>query len=310
MARVLVTGASGFVGSCLVRRLLRDGHEVHVLLQPEHQGWRLQEVRREIVVHAASLEDEAGVLRCMREVRPNWVFHLAAYGAYSQQADVSKIYRTNVLGTVHLVQAALASEVQVVVNTGSSSEYGFKDHAPSEDEVVEPNSDYAVSKVSATLFCQFTARKYATRIPTLRLYSVYGPYEEPSRFVATLVAKGLRGELPPLVDGKIARDFVFVDDVCDAYVTVAKAQGEEPAAIYNVGSGRQTTIADAVAVARELFAIADEPRWGAFEKRSWDTSIWVADPRKMQRELGWKATTTLRDGLARTAEWLKSRAPR
>lgn len=300
-----MTGASGFVGACLARRLLQEGHDVHALVRPTHQAWRLDEVRQDVVLHAANLEDEDSVTRCLRQVRPEWVFHLAACGAYSHQTEARQIFRTNVLGTVNLVCAALAAGVEVFVNTGSSSEYGFKDHGPSEMEPVEPNSEYAVAKASATFFCQLTARKERRRIPTLRLYSVYGPYEEPSRLVPTLIVNGFQGRLPRLVDPNIARDFVFVEEVCGAYLAAAQIETNDPGPVYNVGSGRQTTIADAVAASRELFAIREEPHWGSYGNRKWDTTIWVADPRRIALELGWRATVGFREGLAATAQWLR-----
>jgi len=94
--------------------------------------------------------------------------------------------------------------------------------------------------------------------------------------------------------------------VCEAYLAAVNVDGADLGPIYNVGSGRQVTIADAVAVARELFGIAAEPRWGEFQQRGWDTSIWISDPAKIKRELGWQARTTFREGLERTAAWSRS----
>jgi len=104
------------------------------------------------------------------------------------QVDVQRMLQTNIFGTANLVQACLKTGFDTFVNTGSSSEYGFKDHAPSENELPEPNSHYAVAKVSATMFCQFTARNQKVHIPTLRLYSVYGPFEEPTRLLPRVIS--------------------------------------------------------------------------------------------------------------------------
>jgi nucleoside-diphosphate-sugar epimerase len=190
------------------------------------------------------------------------------------------------------------------VQAGSSSEYGFKDHAPSEDERVDPNSAYAVGKVAATNYCRFVACRDSVPYTTLRLYSVYGPWEEPGRLLPTLAVHGLEGRLPPLVSPDTARDFVHVDDVCDAFVRAATAEGLEPGAIFNVGSGRQTTLRDIVAVTREVLAVAQEPVWGTAQARSWDTSVWVSDPRRIRAAIGWEASTPLRDGVGGLAEWL------
>src|SRR5262245_31360497 len=141
--RVLVTGASGFVGANLARRLLRDGHEVHVLLRPEHRPWRLKAISTEIRIHVASIDDREGVRKAVSEARPEWVFHLAAYGAYSSEHGMERMVRTNVDGCVSLLDAAIENGAVAFVNAGSSSEYGWKDHAPDEEEALQPNSHYA-----------------------------------------------------------------------------------------------------------------------------------------------------------------------
>ncbi len=302
--RVLVTGASGFVGSVLVRRLLSDGHAVHALVRPGSERWRLDGL--DVPLVEVDLADGAAVTDTVAAVRPEWIFHLAAHGAYASQKDLRQMVESNLLGTIYLVDACLESGFETLVNTGSSSEYGFTDHAPSESEPPHPNSDYAVTKLSATLYCRATAEQRGARIPTLRLYSVYGPYEDPTRLVPALAVHGLAGALPPLVSPDVARDFVFVEDVVDAYVAAASSKTGEPGAIYNVGTGAQVTVAQAVETARNVLSIGAEPRWGTMPNRSWDTSVWISDARKIERELGWKATTGFEEGFRLFADWLRS----
>ena len=300
MARTLVTGGSGFVGANLTRRLLSEGHEVHLLLRPGYTRWRLQEIEEEVRIHLGDLRDREEVTRLFEQAGPEWVFHLATYGAYVWQDDVHDMVETNIKGTINLVRAGLEAGVQVIVNTGSSSEYGLKDHAPSEDELLIPNSHYAWTKAAATHFCTYLARCESIPIPTLRLYSVYGPYEEPSRLIPTLIAKGLEGTLPPLVNPDIGRDFVFVEDVCEAYLLAAQQRPRDPGAVYNVGTGKQTTISQLVEIAIEMMGIKEEPAWGSMSARHWDTSTWCGDCRKIQRELGWHPRHALADGLRKT----------
>lgn len=206
------------------------------------------------------------------------------------------------LGLINLASACLETDFESLVNAGSSSEYGFSDHAPAEDELPEPNSEYAVTKASATLLCGFLARRHGRRLSTLRLYSVYGPWEGPRRLVPTLVARGLQGELPSLVSPETGRDFVYLDDACDAFLAAAAAAAPETAgAVYNVGTGRQTTIREAVEVARRVLDIDAEPDWGTHEGRAWDTSVWVADPSRIQRWDGGLASTSRRAFAARSS---------
>lgn len=304
--RCLVTGASGFVGSNLTRRLLHDGHVVHILLRRDHTEWRLQDIRPDLRIHIVDLCDKEKLAHVVQEIRPQWVFHLAAHGAYSHQTDLQRMIQTNFMATVNLVEACLETGFEAFVNTGSSSEYGFKDHAPSETAWLDPNSYYAVTKASATLFCRYTARSQAVHLPTLRLYSVYGPYEDPTRLMPTLISRGLRGELPPLVNPDVARDYVYIEDVNEAYLLVATRFDLEPGSVYNVGTGVQTCIREVVDVARRVMGISVEPQWGSMPNRVWDTHVWVSDNRKIQAELGWQPQYTVEQGFRHMLDWFRN----
>jgi dolichol-phosphate mannosyltransferase len=305
MRRALLTGATGFVGANLARRLLADGHEVHLLVRPGHDPWRIAAIRADVRPHVVELADADGVRDVVEQVRPEWIFHLAAHGAYPAQRDVDAIVRTNVLGTVALVEACCRTGFAAFVHTGSSSEYGFKDHAPAETEWLDPNSHYAVTKASATLFCRYTARSRDLPITTLRLYSAYGPWEEPTRLMPTLVVRGLAGALPPLVNPDVARDYVQVDDVIDACLLAATTPQRERGAVYNLGTGVQTSLHEVVEVARRVLGLAAEPVWGSMPDRSWDTSVWVADSRAIRADLGWAPRRTLDEGFRQLVAWLR-----
>lgn len=302
MKRCLVTGASGFVGANLVRRLLADGHEAHVFLRPGHQSWRLDEIAPSLHVYPVDLTDQWQVLKSVQSIRPEWVFHLAAYGAYPSQTGFARMTGINLLGTVSLLDACVEAGVETFIYTGSSSEYGYKDHPPREDEMVEPNSQYAITKSAATHYCQFVARKTGVNAIAVRLYSIYGPYEEPARLIPTLIAHGLRGTLPPLVSPATARDFVYVEDAVEALLRMAQS-APHPGAIYNLCSGVQTSLGSVVETARRLMDIAVEPVWSSMEQRSWDTDIWVGSPVAMEKDIGWKATVDFTTGLQRTIDW-------
>lgn len=301
--RVLVTGAGGFVGANLTRRLLADGHQVHVLLPPGATSWRLEDVIGDAVTWVCDLQDAEAVDRVVRGSRPEYVFHLAAHGAYPSQRSVERMFGTNVMGAVSLVEASLRHGVAAVVNTGSSSEYGYKDHAPREDEWADPNSHYAVTKASATMYCRYASVTSGTPITTLRLYSVYGPYEEPSRLVPALAVHGLEGRLPPLVGPHVARDFIHVHDVVEACLRAAACP--DVGAVYNVGTGRQTSLQALVEIVRRRLDISMAPSWGSLPARIWDTDVWVAQPDALQEGTGWVPQVEVEEGFARFVEWLR-----
>jgi nucleoside-diphosphate-sugar epimerase len=303
--RVLISGASGFVGANLARRALRDGHEVHLVLRPGHQSWRIDEIAANVHLHAAVLQDRDLVEKIVQIVKPDWIFHLAAYGAYSTQKGFEQMVQTNVLGCASLLDACTAAGFEAFVNCGSSSEYGLKDHAPKEDEPIEPNSHYALTKAAATHYCNLVSGTHGTRVFTLRLYSIYGPYEEPSRLIPTLLLHALDGRWPPLVSPRTARDYVFVEDACDAIISVANSSGLA-SGIYNVCTGVQTSLEDVVSETSAMLNVGSEPEWGTLPQRSWDSDIWVGSPAKLREQSGWRARTNLQKGLRQTVEWFRT----
>ena len=305
MKRVLLTGAGGFVGAVLARRLLKDGHQVHVLLKSATTRWRLADVQPDLRLHEVDLQDEEGVRRVAGAIQPELVYHLAAHGAYPFQTDPDGIIATNILGTWNLVKALARIDYEVFVNAGSSSEYGFKDFAMRETDLLEPNSYYAVAKCAQTLLCQHVARTEKKPITTFRLFSAYGPYEEPSRLVPTLIRRCLNNQDLSLVPPETARDFVYVDDVVDAFLRtseLARLRGD----IINIGTGVQSTIRDVVEAIVQHTGARVECKWGAMQPRIWDSSTWVADCTKAKTLLGWRARTSLHEGLSRTVAFVRS----
>ena len=306
MSHVVVTGGTGFVGANLVRRLIQDGHQPVLFVRPGFASWRIDSIHRQMTIHEVDLGDVAGLVSAIDATRPKWVFHLAAHGAYSWETDDDQMYLTNVVGTANLLEATSSVGVEVFVNAGSSSEYGRLDHAPSEHEGGAPDTPYGITKAAATALCVAAASTHPARIRTLRLYSAYGPFEDPRRLLPALVVHGMRGTLPPLVGPHTARDFVYVDDVVDALMLAAEDTVGEPGAIYNIGTGVQTTVGDAVEIARRVMGIAAEPAWGTMPARVWDTDTWVADVRKSRDVLGWSARHNFENGLRQMIAWLKS----
>ena len=303
MKRVLISGGSGFVGANLTRRLLDDGHETHLLLRPSHQSWRLAEVADDVQLHYGHVENRAEVGALMRAIRPDWVFHLAAFGAYSTQTGIERMIATNLMGCVSVLDACVEVGVGAFVQTGSSSEYGLKDHPTTESEHLEPNSHYAITKAAATHYCRHVALHHDVNAVTVRLYSIYGPFEEPTRLIPNLILSGLRGELPPLASPRTARDFVYVEDAVSAIIQVAAAASIDRGAVYNVASGLQSSLADVVAIARRLMGIVAEPRWATMKQRSWDSDVWIGSPDRIEHEIGWHPVIGLDAGLGRTVEW-------
>jgi dolichol-phosphate mannosyltransferase len=305
----LVTGAGGFVGANLVRRLLREGRDVVAVVRQVSTAWRLADCAPAPRVLELDLRDAEQIEAAIAETKPSTIFNLAASGAYSWQDDLDPMIDVNVRATGALIRGFLKVGGQAFVQAGSSSEYGLKDHAPGEDEPLEPNSHYAVTKAAATHLCGLHAASDGLPAVVLRLYSAYGPWEEPGRLMPTLVARALEGHLPPLVGPETARDFVFIDDVCDAFLAAEEQAQAHPGVVCNIGTGRQTQLRELVEIAMREFDVTDQPDWGTMSQRAWDSATWVADPSRARETLGWASHTSLTEGLRATAEWLRTQPP-
>ena len=292
------------MGTNLAGRLIKLGYRVGLLLRPGYAPWRLEEIKKQVEIKLVDLGDEQKLITVLRGVKPDWVFHLATHGAYSHQTDIEQMIATNIRGTVNLLQASFNAGVKAMVNISSSSEYGYNSDRPSEREPVTPNSEYATTKAAGTLWCRYFSEKYHMYVPTLRLYSVYGPFEQPGRLMPTLLKHIQEGKLPLLVDPNVARDFIYVDDVITAMLRVVKKRNQEWGPIYNVGSGKQTRLRQLVNLVRKMWQINAKPEWSTMKNRQWDTTRWKANINKMESDYNWKPEYNLEQGLKKMYSWL------
>ena len=304
--RFLVTGATGFVGACLTRKLAELGCEVHALARPGADHWRLEGLERKLHWHISDLTDSARLREIVNDVAPTVIYHFATHGAYPHQTDADQIILTGVFGTWNLLKASAAVDYKLFVNIGSSSEYGNKEFAMRETDALAPRSYYAVAKCAQTLVSEQMALMERRPINTLRLFSVYGPYEEPTRLVPTVIERCLQGRDLDLVSHDTARDFIYVDDVVDACLQTGQLSlqcGE----VFNIGTGMQSTVRDVADAVLDTTGAHVNINWGRMAARPWDTNTWLADTSKARRVLKWSASTSLADGIAKTVEWRRSR---
>ena len=184
-----------------------------------------------------------------------------------------------------------------------SSEYGWKRQPMRETDRPEPNSLYAAAKAAQTHLATLMGRRGPAAIVTLRLFSVYGPWEEPSRLMPTLLRRARAGLPLEMAAPETAHDFVYVDDVLDAMTAAERLRGQG-GEVFNLGTGVQSTLRDVVDAVQAVVGSRSKVRWGAMPGRRWDTDRWQADATKARETLGWSARHTLRQGVARMAEWM------
>ncbi len=303
---ILVLGASGFIGANLLRTLLARRSDVFGTTS-NPSPWRLEGIPAAHVI-TGNLLIPANLRKVLDSVRPRTVMNCIAYGAYSFETDVARIYRTNVELTAELVEELRARGCHRYVHAGSSSEYGDNAAGPDEDAVLNSNSHYSASKIASAKILNYAGSKLDFPCVNLRLYSIYGQFEDSSRLVPASILKGLRGEALSYVDPTISRDFVYVDDACAAFVmAAANLRPDSYGRSFNIGSGAPTRIGDYAAVISRLFDIGDAPSF-TMPARKWDVTDWFANTARTRRDLGWSARTPLEAGLARTRSWIAERS--
>jgi len=301
---VLVLGGSGFIGANVLRTLLQHRKDVYGTAS-RLPAWRLEglPVRN---VKVTDLLIDSNLDQLLDTVQPRTIIDCVAYGAYSFETDSQLIYQTNFNLVSRLLARLQKRQISAYVHAGSSSEYGYNASGPSEDAALAPNSHYAVSKVSASSLIYFYGKKLGLPCVNLRLYSVYGPMEDASRLIPTLVRHGLDKTYPELVHPNISRDFLYTDDAVEAFLDVAINLTEtDYGESLNIGTGRKTTIAEAAELAKELFTIPTAPVF-LMPSREWDLSDWYANIDKVRARIGWEPRTTFREGLHKTTEWFTS----
>ena len=189
------------------------------------------------------------------------------------------------------------------INTGSSSEYGFKNRKMKEKDVLIPNSYYSVFKSSSTLYCQYESINSNIPIVTIRPFHVYGPFERQSRLIPVLIKKMLANKKIKLVSPKISRDLIYIDDLIDFYLKIANKKfiGE----IFNLGNGKKYTIKEIYNLLKKITKYKKSNLWNTMKNRSWDQPIWYSDMSYVKKKIKWRPKISLFNGLSKTVNWHK-----
>ncbi len=313
--RVLVTGAGGFIASHLVERLVKLGAEVRALVHYNALGtwgWLDQSpVRESAHVVAGDVTDRDSVRQVMqdREI----VFHLAALIAipYSYQAPASYV-RTNIEGTLNVMQAARDVGAECVVHTSTSEVYGTARYAPiDEAHSLQGQSPYAASKIGADKMAEAFHLSFGVPVVTVRPFNTFGPRQSARAVIPSVITQLLAGQVVRLGNITPSRDMNFVSSTVDGFVLAAST----PMAIgqtINLGSGREISIGDLVQLIARLM---DKPMRIENEEvrmrpAGSEVERLLADNQLARELLGWEPLVNLEDGLQHTIEWIQQHPER
>ena len=248
---ILVIGASGFIGANLLRSCLQSREDVTGTIF-YGDSWRLHDIPAANIAFL-NLQDPVSVRSVLYRVQPQTIFDCSSFGAYSFEQEYERIHSTNYLSFIRLMEEISELNVSAYIHAGSSSEYGLNASAPNEADALIPNSHYAVSKAATSQAIAFYGKMRGIPVVNLRLYSVYGPYEDSSRLIPVLCEQSLHGKFPVFANPKVTRDFVHIDDVIAAFIDAAlhidpAIAGES----FNIGTGIQTSLADLANLTQKL----------------------------------------------------------
>lgn len=302
---IFIFGASGFIGANLLDSILKIRKDCYAISHNPRSAWRLRllEIPNENILHC-DINYKKSIENIFEEQKPKTIFNLSAYGAYSKQNNTALIYETNIIGTVNILEAC--KDIKAYIHAGSSSEYGLNSANPKEDSALIPNSHYSVSKITTGYLLSYYARTFNLPCLNLRLYSIYGPWEEPDRLMPKMIESALLQKYPPLVDPTTTRDFVYIDDCVEAFVDAANnVNAENSGESINIGSGQKTTLEQLANSCKKIFGIGTDPVWGSMKNRSWDTAEWYGNNEKAGKLINWQPKTSLEAGLKKFADWQK-----
>lgn len=298
--RLLVTGGAGGIGANLIRTLLAAGCAVDAVIRPGSPAWRLADVQGALTRHTADVADAAQLDQVFTRVQPDVVFHLAVPRGHDALAR-DEMLRVNVMGAQALMRCTRQHGVSRLVVAGSSLEYAPTATALTEQDPVAPLTWHGATKAAASVLYRQAAAEHGLPVALLRLFHVYGPWESAHRLAPTAIRAALGGHTMPLTDQDIRRDWVYVDDVCEALLLAADKAA--PGDIYNIGSGVETSNAELLACVQSVVARPIRLAAQAIPPRITDAPHRFADPSLARRQLGWTPRHNLAQGLRRTVAW-------
>jgi UDP-glucuronate 4-epimerase len=307
---IVVTGGAGFIGSHLVERLLVAGHKVAILddfndfYDPQIKQTNIAGLDKDVTVHRVDLRDGAAVRSLFQREKFDVIAHLAARAGVRPSIQQPQLYyEANVLGTLHLLEAARATGARRFIFASSSSVYGASKIAPfSEDQHLSQTlSPYAATKVAGEFLCSTYSHLYQLRVIALRYFTVYGPRQRPDLAIHRFTCRIHAGQtIDQFGDGTTRRDYTYIDDIIQG--TMAALQYQGPLFdIFNLGESETIQLKDLIVAIEN--ALGKKARINQLPEQPGDMALTCASISKAKKLLNYSPTTRLSEGLPRFIEW-------
>jgi UDP-glucuronate 4-epimerase len=314
--RILVTGGAGFIGSHLVEKLLRDGHNVAILddfndfYDPQIKRANIGPFAKEIAIHDVDLRDGKKVATLFQKEKFDAIFHLAARAGVRPSIQQPQLYYdTNVAGTLHLLENAHASGIERFIFASSSSVYGAAKRVPfsEEEHLTQTLSPYAATKIGGEFLCSTYSHLYKMRIVALRYFTVYGARQRPDLAIHQFTRKIQAGQpIDQFGDGTTRRDYTYIDDIIQGTMAALKYDGPM-FDVFNLGESDTIQLKDLIAAIEQT--LGKKAKINRLTEQPGDMPLTCADISKARKLLGYNPKTKFEEGLPKFVDWfLKSRA--
>jgi len=306
--RVLVTGTTGFIGGQLAPRIIEKGHDVYGL-ERYVTGRYVLGRSRDVKTVFGDLRNHFAIKNIIKEVQPEIVVHLAAISPVSYSYDhPNEVIETNFLGTVNLAELCLreVTHFKQFLFASTSETYGNGPTPKTEGMPLNPNSPYAVSKVAAEKYLLYMRDAYGFPVTIMKPFNTYGRKDNTHFVMEKIIVQMLQGKEVRLGDPTPTRDFMYVEDHLNAYLTCLN-DSRSIGHVLNFCTGRETTISQLVEIIGKLTNFEGKVVWNTIPKRPLDIDILVGDYSKAKKLIGWEPKYSLENGLRLCVEYWKDK---
>ena len=297
MTRFFLTGATGFLGSKILRHLLREGHSVAALVRPESNRWRISDCLDNTMLLDGRVEEIDSWRDALADFQPQCVIHAAWDGVGNTERDNPR-QAENIVAITQLAVLSAELGISAFVGLGSQAEYGAANRLIDETVPTRPTTLYGMAKLAAGQMCEATCAQHGVRFAWIRIFSTYGPGDNEGWLFPYILSALRKGACPSLTTCEQRWDYLYGDDAASAIAGVALTAGAE--GIFNLGSGQAPPLKETVEMLRDLAAPGAELGFGEVPFRKDQVMHLQADIARLTKATGWVPRWSLREGLAET----------
>jgi len=302
--RVLLTGATGFIGSNLLMHLLKKSIHVLSVKNKGKTHWRNNKGNKNVINVDRNGNFEDMDISIIKDNAIDTLIHLAWYGVENKYRNDPNQITQNLAQSINLFNAAKNAGLKTIIGVGSQAEYGPHNEPLNEETIPEPTTVYGVAKLCSYHILNLLCKQNNIRFVWLRLFSGYGPMDNSSWLIPMIILKLLNREAPDLTKGEQKWDYLYVDDICNAII--AAAENCDVAGVYNIGSGRVITIRSIAEKIRNLIDPSLNLNFGKIAYGTDQIMFLQSISERFQSVTGWTPTVEIEEGLEKTINWFKN----